>query len=428
MKQEKPLLETFKEVFDGLEKNGLVTREELEKGFDIPISWLASTGIQRDVIIGAIRNLYEREHPNNGYILNRFKRNVSINYIERNGKPSLEIFAGKRGIFITDEKEESEVYKRNVISKDFVTEIPKYKRKFLILQDMYQNEKTKEQATKSVETFYNSYQQQSDLYATPYFLNEMAINFGEYYKWLQEEKKEIENENKEVEGPIETMGGLVELRPDEVGPRAAKGDSESRERKSDIYTFEQRDTLFRELKPIRIISFDTRDEEGRLIRGAYTCYVYKHNEEDKNKGYFMISEPESGDKETRTVYVTEQEIKEMKEGKENNEFWNSLAREYIEMTRKEFSQKDGTYTFRHCVDLESYKLKMEALIKGPSKQNPQTPNGRRARFVLFRRENIKNDIVAGVTESGINQARAAVPALRMAQAEQTKEGDVRNEQ
>ena len=130
---------------------------------------------------------------------------------------------------------------------------------------------------------------------------------------------------------------------------------------NEIYPFEQRDAIFRDLNPMKIISFDSIDEEGRVQRGTYTSYVFTNPRE--NRGYFIISEPYRGDKSCRGVYLSDKFVEDLNGGEENSNFWVDITRIYLEMSGQEFHDEPSTYTFRHRA-LEQYAARMKYIISG----------------------------------------------------------------
>ena len=425
MENQKSFLETWKEVIYKLRDEGLVTQEEIVEGFEIPMEWLYSSGIDRDDLILSIRNLYHKEHPNNVYLINRFKRLANLVYSEIDGKPSIEVIAGKSSVFITDEQMASKGWKRNATSKDLMDEIIYAKRQRKTNKLIAECGLTREQATSVVKELFNDKQVQSDLYAMPHVLSEMAVNFGEYYKHIQQEKQEAEKfqgteEKKEVEneGPIETKGGIIEQIVDEQETTRIDRDGTAVDRKSEIYPFEQRDQIFRNLKPIRIVKYDGLDRNHQVIVNAYTLYIYKNPQE--HNGYLGIAEHIDGNRETRAFYMMENDIEGLKENEDIEKFWHTIGEIYISMSRNEFTKEQGTYRFRHTGDLEDFKQKIDGVVKGVSKDNLQAVNVKRASLALFNKNQLKQSL-EGVTQSRYDKAKEMVFGER--ETTQTKEGE-----
>ena len=425
MENQKSFLEIWKEVIYRLRDEGLVTQEDIDNGFGIPMEWLYSSGIERDDLILSIRNLYHKEHPNNIYLINRFKRLANLVYSEIDGKPSIEVLAGKSSVFITDEQMASKGWKRNATSKDLMDEIIYAKKQRKTNKLIAECGLTREQATSAIKEIFNDKQVQSDLYAMPHVLSEMAVNFGEYFKHIQQEKQEAEKfqeteEKTELEndGPIETKGGIIEQIVDERETTRIDRDGIAIDRKSEIYPFEQRDAIFRNLKPIRIVKYDGLDRNHQVVENAYTLYIYINPQE--HNGYLGISEHIDGNRETRAFYMMENDIEGLKENEDIEKFWHTIGEIYISMSRNEFTKEEGTYRFRHTGDIEDFRQKIEGVVKGVSKENLQTVNVKRASLALFNKNQLKENL-KGVTQTRYDKAKEIVFGER--ETTQTKEGE-----
>ena len=183
------------------------------------------------------------------------------------------------------------------------------------------------------------------------------------------------------------------------------------ERVNEIYPFEERDQIFRQLKPMEIISFDSIDGEGQVQRGTYTSYVYANRRE--NGGYFIISEPYRGDKSCRAVYLSEEQKMHFQEGEENTDFWVDMARAYLEMSGQEFHDEPSTYTFKHRA-LEPYAARMQYIISGDIDSNVSKSVIYSAKMNLSKLFGIEmnkqklSEIASEVSREEIDEARRAV--------------------
>ena len=200
-----------------------------------------------------------------------------------------------------------------------------------------------------------------------YAMNKMGKNLGIYYRYLMEEKKLAEKGTDGEQTPEEIQGGLVLMQKSQIKRvnNENKDSKSHKERVSDIYSFEERSEIFKKLEPFKIIKFDTIDEDSQVIPGAYTTFVFR-NPNNKN-GFLFINEPYDGDKETRAIFLSEEQFSEIIGGQENidNKLWCDTARDYIEMSRSDFKDdKTGNkYIFRHR-SLENYREMMMGVIKG----------------------------------------------------------------
>lgn len=429
MAKKESFLKTLDDVTLKLILDGVLTPEDIKNGIEILPEWLHSSRLDRKTIMWAMRNLYGQKYPQTSYPLKIFKKDAKMYYSKMNETPAIKVTAGNRSIIISDnEQEETGRYESKINSKRLIDEIINIKKEMKEFE-LYDLEYPKDEVKKIVDILFDSKQIKLEESAIPDILSEMAINFGEYYKWMEQEKQEIEKIRKEQENaPIELIGGFIQPAKDEYGPRSKNVVDPTPERVSDIYSFSERDKMLRKLNPERIVKFTSTDEEGQIINGAYTCYIYK--EPQGNKGYLVISEPLEGDKSTRVFYVDDKYVEDMKEGEEDlNRFWEEFVKLYIEdMTRTEFSEEKNTCIFNHTEDLDAYRKKIDEVINGIEK-NPGTlqdkravMNAKRASVKLFGKFKYKQELLEGVTLDRVNMARQAVFENKT----QTKEGDTRD--
>lgn len=407
MENQESFLNKWKAVIHRLEDDGKITEEEIQEGFDIPMEWLFSSGISRNEFIGALQSLYKSK--NWYYDKDKsVKVFVNLRYFERCGKPVLDVYRNKGFVCITDKTEFSKDVEVDALYEEIIEQRKIVKSRYLT----FDLDIPFDQAREILNKIYDSKQVARDLYSMNHFLGEMAENFEEYYKYMQEEKKIIE-ENK---GPIEIIGGLIEPVSDSVNRRNNSISSGKNERISEITPFDERDAFLRELDPERIIKFSTQDKKtGELVNEAYNCYIYKNPQ--SNNGYLVISEPSAGDRETQAFFVTEQYLEELKEGEGNiDKFWENFTRIYIEeMSRAEFAAEENTYTFRHTSDFETYKQKIEEVVKGVEKKS-ETSNAKKASRManmaskrLYGKAKYKEDIEkCKVTRSGYEEAKTII--------------------
>ena len=251
-------------------------------------------------------------------------------------------------------------------------------------------------------------QQENEAEGLSIALSEMIENFGEYYKYLYSEKEQAEKEDIEV-----TSGGLIEQDVDSMPytRTTGKGGGEKTERVNEIYPFEERDSIFRQLKPMKIISFDSIDEDRQVQRGTYTSYIY-HNNRD-NGGYFLISEPYRGDRACRAAYISDEYIKTLDDGEGNTNFWVDIARGYLEMSGQEFHDEKSTYTFKHRT-LDTYAARLQYIISGKIDSNVSKSVIYSAKMNLSQLFGIEiskqrlSQIASGVTREEVSEVRRAI--------------------
>ena len=364
MDERKTFLETLQKTIRELQEAGIITEEQLKQKIDIPIGWFYSRDIDRNIMSKTMDNICSKINPNYSQKtkIKPFIDNVRI--CERNGKIIVEV-PGRDGwtyfclddncfhkegkiAYFSSEEFTQEMYKTIIESKR-----EKIKSKTKNLSD--------EEISYIMEIMLDQRQQENETKGISLSLVEMIENFGEYYKYLYEEKRQTENNEIQV-----VSGGLIEQDIDQMDNTRARGNlgtvgNGKTERVNEIYPFEERDNIFRSLKPIQIISFDSIDENRQVQRGTYTSYVYRNKRE--NGGYFLISEPYKGDKACRAVYLTDEYINSLQEGEPNNDFWIDIARTYLELSGQDFHDEKSTYTFKHRA-LDTYSAKMKYIVSG----------------------------------------------------------------
>lgn len=366
MDERKTFLETLQKTIRELQEAGIITEEQLKQKIDIPIGWFYSRDIDRNIMSRTMDNICGKINPNYSQ---RTKIKPFIDYVricERNGKIIVEV-PGRDGwtYFGLDDNSFHKEGKISYFSSDeFIQEMYK-----TIIESKREKIKVKtknlseEEISNIMEIMFDQKQQENETKGLSISLSEMIENFGEYYRYLHEEKEQMQTESNEIQV---VSGGLIEQDVDQMDNTRARGNlgtggNGKTERVNEIYPFEERDNIFRSLKPIQIISFDSIDENRQIQRGTYTSYVYRNKRE--NGGYFLISEPYKGDKACRAVYLTDEYINSLQEGEPNNDFWIDIARTYLELSGQDFHDEKSTYTFKHRA-LDTYSAKMKYIVSG----------------------------------------------------------------
>lgn len=435
MDERKSFMETLEETINKLVSEGVITEEQLAKKITIPFEWLYSAGIHRSDLSTAMDNICKSINPN--YKSNKkYSSSIEkVGILKRDGNLILDVNGRDNWTFFCISEDTQ--YKGGKIayftSEEFLEELYKAKvenKRSKINRNMAL---TEYESTLIMNLIFDKTQKENDMNGLSVSLSDMMKNLGEYYKYIvneqqtqkemneqeqDEENTEEASEEQEGQGVEKTesgtsdiiYGGLIEQETDEIGPRGPIINPDSgRTRKSEIYPIEQREQIFKQLFPQKIIIFDTINEEREVTRGSYMTFLFRNPRE--NGGYFLISEPLLGDKEARGVYLTDEYIDAMQEGEDPSKFWTELARCYLEMSRLEFSKEKGICVFNHT-SLESYQERMSGVIRGNNNISPNSrQNSRRSLARLFNTslENIKlQGIVKGVTTQEIEEARMAV--------------------
>lgn len=410
MDKGKTFLDKLQEVIKNLQEDGIITQEQLEEKIEIPIEWLYSKGIDRNVMtktmdnICAMINPAYKKNPKKTYAIN------SIRICEKNGKIMIEV-PGRDNwtcFYLSDDNYHKRGKTSYFSSEEFIHEIYK-----TMLEEKQNKLKqnidslSTEEVMNLLSIVYDRTQKENELKGLSISLSEMIENFGQYYRYLNNEPNEIK---KELQSEVKAInGGLIEQETDTR--ISSESSNSSGERKNEIYPFEERDMIFRKLKPLQVISFDSIGEDGKVINGTYTSYVYKNQRE--NGGYFIITEPYQGDKESRGTYLTDKDLQEMQEGEGNSNVFVDIARYYLEMSKQEFSKEKGTYTFKHR-DLKNYAARMKYIISGEIDPNVSKNIIHSAKLNLNQLFGTNIDkkklskIADSVTEQEIDEARSII--------------------
>lgn len=387
MEKERNFLTIIQKEFEKMVEDGIIKETQLAEGIYIPMNWIFTKGLDRDWIISRELSFLLKE-KNPDYTRNmRNMRNMRLNKKEVSGFKVIKIgdtiqieVLGRdkqSQLFITN-GELPESFSGPTITAeeviDSVTDKYEYEKmrdmaKFIIEKQFPRQIHNKDIFNQLVNNMINN-KSFRDLVCPPderdmrrvgvsYSMEEMGRNLGAYYRYLMQEKQIIGGYENEING------GIIRRNHDEQGPHKGQGNGNTNPRVSDIYGFEERGEIFRSLNPFKIINFDSIGEDGKIIPGAYTTFVFQ-NPNNRN-GYLIINEPFEGDKETRAVFISEQEFEKIQEERDlsYDENWSDFVREYIEMTGSEFGNTNvgNTYIFRHW-SLENYEMMMNGVIAG----------------------------------------------------------------
>lgn len=240
----------------------------------------------------------------------------------------------------------------------------------------------------------------------PEGLNKMFTDFGEYYKYLQGIKQAgIQDDIKQC--PWTHHGKIVRQRRDSKRPDSrGEAYNETPQRVSDIHPFSERNEIYMNYGPIRVVTYDGVSQEGTEIPCAFTLYIYENPAE--REGYLGIVEPYEGNKTTRVFFKTKDEIDSLiKQGKEEIEVFGDLGEEYICMSSQEFDSANRTTTLRHRGELNDFRIRVGSIV---GKEKAET-SGKRAYYKSVQKKLGILDcrkIVSEVTSEGLMNARGAI--------------------
>ena len=426
MNVRKSFIETLEEVLNKLVEEGIITEEQLKNKIQIPFEWLYSKGIKRDDLSVAMDRICRRINPAYREKDKTSKSIETLNVLKRDGNTILEVCGRDNWTFfrISDDMTHKNGKISYFTTEEFLGEL--YITKIINMRRQI-NKKVKlpeDELNSIMNLIYSETQRENELNGLSVSLNDMMLNLGEYYKYMAEEKQEHDEAKKIING------GLIEQEKDQIGPRGIRESSgEIRSRKSDVYSIEEREEIFRKLGPEKIIQFDSIDEDRHVIQSSYLTYLFRNPRQ--NGGYFLISEPLSGDRETRAVYLTDEYVETMQDGEDEAKFWTEIARCYLEMSRNQFAKEQGTHVFRH-EGLEAYEQRMRGVIANDNNvDNKAKWSARYALSHLFgtsMNEERLRQMAETATLEDVNEARTVIMNMRGEQTTDLQQDDVAQNQ
>lgn len=121
--EEKTFLQTLKEVFNQLKEERIVTQEEIDKGFKIPIEWLSSNDeISREAITRALNKLrIKRFSKESGALV--YTENNEVPYIEYRQGNGTSIIADQYNIQLNKNRKDYGKSLRLCLSNEFIRTI-----------------------------------------------------------------------------------------------------------------------------------------------------------------------------------------------------------------------------------------------------------------------------------------------------------------
>lgn len=468
MNQEKSFLDALDKEFTEMVQEGVITEEQLQNGIKINIDWLYSQGLNRKDIMKVMtktlmqknpsyeeQTIYKKREPKTltYFIIKKDARTGEIR-LDIEGKDDFTKFSiGKehkeKPILQISEEEFINKLLYNIENRDMATQRSNLQedvadaiRKFSQYIDSDYVRKALDGRMDILEQFledrdidfrYGAKKREQVRTETRESLQDMSKNLGQYYRYLCEEKTKQDNgetEENDKTAPRVINGGIIDREHGtEIRRSSSRPNIGGRQRVSDIYEFDDRRKIFEEdvsNKPERIIKYDSIDENGDTIPNTHRTYIY--NSPMGEEGYLIISEPLSGDQETRAIYL--KSLPFIEEEIEDDESWKKLANLYLNESGEEFKSEKYTYTFRHT-SLERYSKVMKAIIDGePENADSQFKSRfRRIKTILFEGEKTVsqaklNRIVESIIENGgisertMAELREKFPELSDEQEEQ----------
>ena len=383
MEQFKNFLDELQERFAELIKNGTITQQQLEKGISIHKDWLYSSSIQRTDFIRALMELIIKKHP--FYLKNCEEFNTDpdepFDLIVSQRQNGMELavigndqwsklivcnekFSSNTVLQITPDELLEEIFLRTIgrTQWDMTKKLPKE-------INLLQVKKIFEEVF-NAETIKCIKDGQRD------GLIEMADNLVDYYKYLCEMKQDSKM----------IFAGYRDRVQSQRAPRK-NGKGMTFVKKNKEIDFDKRDKAFKALAPLTIFVFHqpSKNNSSTPIPSDY-IYLYCS---PNNNGYLLVNEPYHGNEATRTVYLSEEALKDfLLPGQEMDyEFWENIAKHYINMSDEQFREEKHTCSLYH-LDETRYLETLTKIITGQDEPkraaiDPISRRVKKARSILF---------------------------------------------
>ncbi len=377
--EEKSFLKILKEYFSLKADNEILVGDK--KNIVIPMEWIFTEKIDREIIERAMAQLLKQHRPD--YV---------ENYVRSNTK------GNKRGIVANQEQQEREEQLRSKANskiknislnvchdgikvivngidnwtKAIISENPQEGTKILQVSEdeLYENilrvlksesiigildalEMTDGQKEYFQTLFASEENKPIDEFTLSGIKDSMAKaaqNLTEYYEYLSKEKEEA-REHFIVIYP--RQGRTQRNRNVKVTPEQAT-------RRSPVYPFVEREKILREMEPSQIISVHGCDELGEVIPNIYTTFVFDNPRGQRGK--LIVSEPLEGTHSTRMLFMTEEQFEQFEIGEGENKY-EEISRKYLEMSAEEFDRELNSKRVNHA-DIDKYREKLQYIIDG----------------------------------------------------------------
>ena len=402
--KEESFLEILNNYFSNLKETEMLDGEQ--KKITIPMEWLYSSKIDRDIIEQAFISLFckankqfkehlktDKENYGKVHSLEIEKQESGVNFIinanDGGTQTRIKVTSNERsegGFYGINEEQ---LYDYILYSYNFKSSIEMAKK--LNLSPEERKKLFKEELSKPELTHYRRKTVKEGML-------ECAKNLTKYYDYMSKKLMRYEAQT-----------GIVEQRRDESFKKNRNDFYRDTTRKSEIYDFQERESILLDMDPVEIINIDII-EDNALKKFAYTTYIYE-NPRDM-QGYLFIAEPFEGNHFTRSRFVSKEEYESMQVEEGKSKFLH-ISEELVEMSNGECSNSKFTKLFSHT-SIEKFKEKFRRIVLGEEIDNPVE----RIRYkeidqTLFegKRKITKQGIKAQIEEvksSDIPDARAAL--------------------
>lgn len=349
-------LDIFKQYFSNLPENKILSGNK--NNIDIPFSWVFTEKLDKAIIQKALASIFMK---NNKFYKNTsfFKHKTpdaidsfSIQFNKYNGSISLLVMGADdwSKLLITDHPNEFSKLLQ-ITSEEFnkaITAILNEERLSKIVSlDLNLTPDANNYVQSVFAKALNSPQVAN---STAIAMCDMATNLTQYYDYLISLRDD----------PIVYYGGIIKQRQDDGKGKVRNLGLGARLRKSPIYPFTERSSIYESLNPDSKIVYGTVGEDDKVEKNAYITYVFsKPRDYD---GHLFVCEPLEGSRDTRMFYIPAEAFDSYTVDDSNNKMVE-LAKKYIEMSKKEFQDERYTKVFIHN-NIDSFKDRILYMITG----------------------------------------------------------------
>lgn len=415
--ENKGFLQILKEKFTGKSEQDILIGDS--NNVVIPIEWMFTENIDRDIIESAMAQLLQKS--NEGY-------KQKMEYLEKSPSKIKNII-----LHPNDEKMHFTIEGQDGWTKAIVTEnqfqVDEYKNQGPIKNGILRanEEDLYEEILQALKCYdlnkisnelklnYQDREKLSSIFPTHDGLTvegikkamaEAANNLGEYYDYLCEEKKKSS-----------VYSTVIQQRKDKKIQGKNTYNNGRAERKSDIYPFADRATIYEGMNPITTIKVDSKDENQEICKNAYIVYVYPDIREENN--YIFVSEPLEGTHYTRIVSISKQEVESVQTDEQPKHI--AVAKKYLEMSSDEFSLENNTVALKHGIS-ENYEKRIRYIITG--EESKETDNHKLYYKTIINKLHGKATITIPDIEKIVEEVPMSKIDMKM---EETEQGEKNNE-
>lgn len=394
--EEKSFLKILKEYFNLKADNEILVGDK--KNIVIPMEWIFTEKIDREVIERAMAQLLKQHRPS---------------YVENYVRSNTKVKTGKIVVSPEEQEEQDKLRRRantkiknislNIFhdgikvivngidnwTKAIISENPQNESKILQVSEEELYEKIlgvlKSESVRGILDSLEMPEGQKEYFQTLFAskpnqpideftldgirssMAKAAQNLTEYYEYLSKEKEKSK---------IHSI--TINQRQSSKPKKKVRSETvETTNRRCPIYPFIDREKLLREMGPSHVINVHGYDEDGELVPNIYTTFVYDNPR--GNNGKLIVAEPLEGTHSTRIVFMTNEQFNGF-EIDEKADRYEEIAKSYLEMSADEFVKQPNAKSVYHD-EIEVYREKMQYIVAG--KELSETQQGAKGYYNII---------------------------------------------